>query len=46
VFWSEGEMHETGTATGLVAIVVESRSLADGPSLGPLPPELRRSKPQ
>jgi hypothetical protein len=35
VFWSEGEMHETGTATGLVAIVVESRSLADGPSLGP-----------
>lgn len=38
VFWSEGEMHETGTDTGLVAIVVETKALDDGESLGPAPP--------
>lgn len=38
VFWSEGEMHETGTDTGLVAIVVETKALVDGESLGPAPP--------
>ena len=36
VFWSQGEMHETGTDTGLVAIVVETGALVDGESLGPL----------
>lgn len=38
VFWSEGEMHETGTESGLVAIVVETRALVDGDELGPAPP--------
>lgn len=38
VFWTAGEMHETGTDTGLVAIVIETSALADGPSLGPAPP--------
>ena len=37
VFWNEGEMHETGTDSGLVAIVVETGALADGPSMGPAP---------
>ena len=37
VFWSEGEMHQTGTDTGMVAIVVETRALADGEALGPVP---------
>jgi quercetin dioxygenase-like cupin family protein len=45
VFWSEGEVHEAGTDTGLVAIVVESPTLIDGPSLGPIPAERRRSRP-
>src|SRR5579884_947081 len=39
VFWSRGEMHETGTETGLVAIVIESEMLGDGPALGPIPPD-------
>lgn len=38
VFWSEGEMHETGTDNGLVAIVVETKSLNNGEALGPAPP--------
>lgn len=38
VFWTEGEMHETGTDSGLVAIVIETGALADGPALGPVPP--------
>lgn len=38
VFWTEGEMHETGTDSGLVAIVIESRVLRDGADLGPVPP--------
>lgn len=37
VFWSEGEMHETGTESGLTAIVVETRALVDGDDLGPPP---------
>ena len=36
VFWAEGEMHETGTDTGLVAIVVETKALVNGDSLGPI----------
>ncbi len=39
VFWSEGEMHETGTETGLVAIVVETKALIDGEVLGPIQPQ-------
>ncbi|HET7466496.1 MAG TPA: cupin [Candidatus Dormibacteraeota bacterium] len=38
VFWEQGEMHETGTDSGLVAIVVETRLLTDGTALGPIPP--------
>ena len=38
VFWDQGEMHETGTDSGLVAIVIETRALAGGPALGPVPP--------
>jgi hypothetical protein len=38
VFWEVGEMHETGTDTGLVAIVVETRRLHDGEQLGPVAP--------
>ena len=38
VFWTAGEMHETGTDSGLVAIVIETGALADGPALGPAPP--------
>ncbi len=37
VFWTEDEMHETGTDSGLVAIVIETSALADGPELGPAP---------
>ena len=36
IFWSEGEWHETGTASGLVAIVIESPHLVEGGSLGPV----------
>ena len=38
VFWSEGEMHETGTDNGLVAIVVETKSCNNYEALGPAPP--------
>ena len=38
VFWEEGEMHETGTDAGLVAIVIETRMLAESAALGPAPP--------
>lgn len=38
VVWSKGEMHGTGTDSGLVAIVIETGALADGPDLGPAPP--------
>ena len=37
VFWSEGEMHETGTDSGLVAMVIETSALADGEAMGPVP---------
>jgi quercetin dioxygenase-like cupin family protein len=30
VFWEAGEWHETGTDTGLVAIVIEGEALAPG----------------
>ena len=45
VFWIHGEVHETGTDTGLVALVIESPILADGESMGPIPPHLRRERP-
>lgn len=38
VFWEKGEMHETGTDSGLVAIVVETAELIDGEALGPVMP--------
>ena len=37
VFWSEGEVHETGTDSGLVALVIETKALVDGDALGPAP---------
>jgi hypothetical protein len=37
VFWAEGEMHETGTDSGLVAIVIETSLLHDGEEMGPVP---------
>lgn len=37
VFWSQGEMHETGTDSGLVAIVVETKVLVESDALGPVP---------
>ncbi len=36
VFWSEGEMHETGTDSGMMAIVVETAALVDDEHLGPV----------
>ena len=36
VFWSEGEMHETGTDSGMMAIVVETAALRDDEHLGPV----------
>ena len=36
VFWSEGEMHETGTDSGMMAIVVETAALLDDEHLGPV----------
>jgi hypothetical protein len=38
VFWAEGELHETGTDSGLVAIVVETSRLHEGEELGPVSP--------
>src|SRR5216683_1732056 len=35
-FWSEGEMHETGTDSGMMAIVVETAALVDDEHLGPV----------
>ena len=37
VYWAEGEMHETGTDSGLVAIVIETRVLVESEALGPTP---------
>ena len=36
VFWSRGEMHETGTDSGLVAIVIETAALVEGEAMGPV----------
>jgi len=36
VFWTEGEMHETGTDSGMMAIVVETAALLDDEHLGPV----------
>jgi hypothetical protein len=36
VFWSESEMHETGTDSGMMAIVVETAALRDDEHLGPV----------
>ena len=38
VFWSEGEMHETGTDSGLVALVIETKALVDSEAMGAAPP--------
>src|SRR5262245_20804912 len=38
VYWGTGEMHETGTDSGLVAIVIETVALREGADLGPVPP--------
>ena len=35
VFWAAGELHETGTESGLVAIVIETHYLMEGDGLGP-----------
>jgi quercetin dioxygenase-like cupin family protein len=44
VFWEQGEMHETGTDSGLVAIVVETAALIDGEAMGPVSkPDRRRT---
>lgn len=45
VFWGKGEMHETGTETGLVALVIEAPDLKDGAAMGPIPEELRKPRP-
>jgi hypothetical protein len=37
VFWEQGEGHETTTATGLTAIVVESETLDPADFMPPLP---------
>lgn len=36
VFWEAGEWHETGSEAGMVALVIESASLAAGDQLGPI----------
>lgn len=36
VFWEQGEMHETGTDSGMMAIVVEGKALHDGEHMGPI----------
>lgn len=36
VFWEQGEMHETGTDSGMMAIVVEGAALRDGEHMGPI----------
>jgi quercetin dioxygenase-like cupin family protein len=41
VFWEKGEWHETGTDTGLVALVIESPHLIDDDAIGPITPEQR-----
>ncbi len=38
VYWEEGELHETGTDSGMVAIVIETRALREGSALGPVSP--------
>jgi quercetin dioxygenase-like cupin family protein len=36
VFWEAGEWHETGSESGMVALVIESASLSLGDQLGPI----------
>ena len=37
IYWTHGEWHETTTGTGLMAIVIESETLAPADSMPPLP---------
>jgi quercetin dioxygenase-like cupin family protein len=36
IFWEQGEMHETGTDSGMMAIVIEAAALRDGEHMGPV----------
>lgn len=36
VFWERGEMHETGTDSGMMAIVIETAALHDDEHMGPI----------
>lgn len=39
-FWEPGESHESGTDTGMVALVVETDTLGGDPeAIGPVPPQ-------
>lgn len=36
VFWEQGEMHETGSDSGMMAIVIETAALHDDEQMGPI----------